>query len=94
VISAARVTGDHPLTEGFSAFRLIAHNGLPIDPGDGLVLADAAGQPVLVLVDYGVEGGQVLVLADIGSLNLNDRKEHERDNFRFLVNLASYAWER
>jgi len=94
VINAARVTGDHPLIEGFSALRLIASNGLPINPGDGVVLADAAGQAVLVLVDYGEAGGQVLVLADIGSLDLSDRREHERDNFKFLRNLACYAWER
>ncbi len=93
-ITAARVAGDHPLIENLSALRLIANNGLPISLQAGETLAEVSGQAALGLVDYGGAGGQVLVLSDLGSLDLYDFGRHERDNFTFLRNLARYARDR
>jgi hypothetical protein len=60
----------------------------------GETLAELEGQTALGLVDYGRVGGQVLILSDLGSLDLYDFRQHERDNFAFLRNLASYARDR
>lgn len=87
----ASVTGAHPLTENLPSLNIVASNGLPIRLKTGETLADVLGQAALVLVDYGGAGGQVLVLSDLGSLNLYDRREHESGYFAFLRNLARYA---
>lgn len=93
-IPAALITSAHALTDRLSGLRLIADNGLPIRMQAGEMLAELEGQAALGLVDYGAAGGQVLILSDLGSLDLYDRREHERDNFTFLRNLASYAQDR
>jgi hypothetical protein len=92
--TAARVVGDHPLTENLSGLRLVANNGLPISLEAGEVLAELGGQAALGLVAYGGAGGEVLILSDLGSLDLYDPRRHERDNLRFLRNLARYARDR
>ena len=92
--TAARVASAHPLTERLSGLRLIANNGLPISLQAGETLAELGGQAALGLVDYGGAGGEVLILADLGSLDLYDFRHHERDNFAFLRNLARYARDR
>jgi hypothetical protein len=92
--TAARVVSDHPLTEKLSGLRLIANNGLPISLQAGEILAELGGQAALGLVDYGDAGGEVLIVSDLGSLDLYDSKHHERDNLAFLRNLARYARER
>ena len=92
--TAARIASAHPLTENLSGLRLIANNGLPISLQAGETLAEVGGQAALGLVDYGGAGGQVLVLSDLGSLDLYDFGHHERDNFVFLRNLARYARDR
>ena len=74
--------------------RLIANNGLPISLGAGETLAEVGGQAALGLVDYGEAGGQVLVLSDLGMLDLYDFGRRAKDNFTFLQNLARYARER
>ena len=68
--------------------------GLPISLQAGETLAEVGGQAALGLVDYGGAGGQVLILSDLGSLDLYDFGHHERDNFAFLRNLARYARDR
>ena len=93
-ITAARFASDHPLTENLSALRMIAKNGLPISLQAGETLAEVGGLVALGLVDYGGAGGQVLIMSDLGSLDLYDFREHETDNFRFLRNLARYASDR
>jgi hypothetical protein len=94
IITAARVAGDHPLTENLSGLPLIANNGLPISLQAGETLAERGGQAALGLVDYGGAGGEVLILSDLGSLDLYDFRHHERDNFAVLRNLARYARDR
>jgi hypothetical protein len=92
--SRARVISTHPLSENIYTLVLIANNGLPIRLQAGEMLAEVEGQVALGLVDFGGAGGQVLILSDLGLLNLYDFREHERDNFAFLRNLASYARDR
>jgi len=93
-ISVARVAGAHPLTENLSGLRLIANNGLSISLQAGEILAEMGGQAALGLVDYGGAGGRVLILSDLGSLDLYDSRQGGRDNFAFLRNLARYARDR
>ena len=93
-IAASRIANSHPLTENLSVLRLIAHNGLPINLQTGEVLAEIGGQVVLGLVDYGDAGGLVVALSDLGSLDIYDFRQHEKDNFTFLRNLARYARDR
>jgi hypothetical protein len=92
--TAAHVTSAHPLTENLSVLRLVANNGLPISLQAGETLAEVGGQAALGLVDYGGAGGQVLILSDLGSLDLYDFRHHEIDNLAFLRNLARYARDR
>jgi len=73
---------------------LIANNGLPISLQEGKTLAEMEGQAALALVDYGGAGGQVLILSDLGLLDLYDFGQHERDSIALLRNLARYARDR
>jgi hypothetical protein len=93
-LTAALVVGDHRLTEEQMGLRLIAGNGLPISLQGGEALAEVSGQVALGLVDYGGAGGQVLALADLGSLDPYDFGRRESDNSTFLRNLARYARDR
>ena len=93
-ISVARVTSAHPVTENLAALILIANNGLPISMQAGETLAEVKGQTALGLVDYGEAGGQVLIMSDLGLLQLYDFGQHEGDSIAFLRNLARYARDR
>ena len=83
----AQTTGDHPLMAGISTLQLFEENGVPFALAKGQVLAEASGEPVVALVDYGNAGGQVLVLADMGILG-------SVDNLTFWQNLAGYTRSR
>ncbi len=93
-VSDARVTSAHPLAGSSIGLRMLANSGLPISLRAGETLAVVGEQTALGLVDYGSAGGQVLVLSDLGSLDLYDFRHGERDNFTFLRNLARYARDR
>jgi len=88
------VAGFHPLTGDLFDLGLIANNGLPLSLQGGEVLAEAQGQVAIGLLDYGGAGGEVLALSDLGSLDLYNPREGERDNLDFLRNLARYARDR
>jgi hypothetical protein len=90
----ALVASDHPLTENLSSLYMLANNGLSINLQSGEVLAEINDQVALGLVAYGEAGGQVLVLSDVGMLDLYDFGQRDQDNFTFLRNLARYARER
>jgi hypothetical protein len=92
--TTARVVSAHPLTEKLSGLRLIANNGLPISLQPGETLAELGGKAALGLVDYGGVGGEVLILSDLGSLDLYDFRDHEGDSLAFLRNVARYARDR
>lgn len=89
--SAATTVGEHPLMRGAGSLAMIAGNTVPFTMAEGLVLAEAAGQPAAGLVGYGTAGGEVLVLADIGMLQPLSMLPPEVDNLGFLRNLAAYA---
>jgi len=54
----------------------------------GLELIQAAGRPLAVLLDYGEQGGQVLVIVDLGILQVD---RNGAKNLGFLKNIAYYA---
>ena len=92
-IALARTTSAHPLIENVSGLRLITGNGLPITLQKGETLAEIEGQTALGLADYGEAGGQILILSDLGLLDLYNSGRDGRDNFTFLRNLARYSRE-
>jgi hypothetical protein len=80
----------HPLMEGVTDIALYEENSVPFTLEQGEVLAQAEGQNVVALVDYGSGGGQVLVLGDVGILG----SIPESYNLPFWLNLARYARSR
>jgi len=87
----AKAEAEHPLMELAGYLEMIEGNGVPFTIDSGIILALADGEPAIALVDYGDEGGQVLIVADIGILFDYGRGGR---NLAFLKNLAAYAWER
>jgi hypothetical protein len=90
----ARVVGTHPITGDLSDLVMLPDNGLRLTLQGGVVLAEAQGEPAIALLDVGSAGGQILVLSDLGLLDLSNPGEGERDNLDFLRNLASYVRRR
>jgi len=90
-VRQAQAEGQHPLVAGVSTLDLANNNGVPFELPGGAgdeVLAQAGGAPVVALVDYGSQGGQVLVLADVGLLGA---EWGPPANMTFWRNLAQYA---
>ncbi|MEJ2732941.1 MAG: M28 family peptidase [Anaerolineae bacterium] len=90
----ASIEGKHPLMEGLQTLRLSEGNGVPFGlsgESEGQVLAMAGNVPAAALVAYGDAGGEVLVLADVGSLSSLWEWPH---NYPFWQNLARYARSR
>jgi hypothetical protein len=87
----ARVAGTHPLVGNLFDLVMLPDNGLPLTPQGGETLAEAQGEVAISLMDYGGAGGQVLALSDLGSLDLYNPRQGDRDNLDFLRNLARYA---
>ena len=91
--SEAAVTGSHELVEGVAELAMLADNaiGLAASGQTGESLAEVEGTPVVVLVEHGGEGGEVLALGDVGMLI---SQGGQPSNFRFWQNLAQYAASR
>jgi hypothetical protein len=83
----AEVVGSEPLTAGVETLWLASDNGVPFDVehGDATVLATVEDELVVVLLEVGDSGGQVLVLSDLGIIG--DGRS-EGDNPTFWLNLA------
>jgi hypothetical protein len=83
----AEVVGSEPLTAGVETLWLASDNGVPfdVDDGDATVLATVEDDLVMVLLEVGDSGGQVLVLSDLGILGDG---RGEGDNPTFWLNLA------
>ena len=91
--SEAEVVGEHDLVDGVDTLAMVSGNGVALSPVgvDDLVLAQADGALVAVLVAHGDAGGEVVALGDIGMLV---SQGGEPSNFRFWQNLAQYAASR
>ena len=89
----AQAKGDHPLVAGVDVLELGQGNGVPFDlsGGDWQVLATVEGKAAAALADYGADGGQVLVLADVAMLSAGWT---DITNLPFWRNLAGYARSR
>jgi len=83
----------HPLTMGLARLRLVGGNAVPFTYQKGQDLSRAEGKPVVALIPFGNEGGEVLV---VGDLTIFDRRPDEgrATNLDFWLNLAEYAKER
>ena len=89
--SEASAVTDHPLLADAASLELGWDNGIPfsfLGSASTQVLAEADGQPVVALVDFGDAGGQVIVLADLGMRTTAGGEPH---NLVFWRNLARYA---
>jgi len=83
----------HPLTERLGRLRLAGRNAVPFTYQSGQDLARAGGKSVVALIPFGDQGGEVLVVGDLG---IFDRRSDEARaaNLDFWLNLAEYAQER
>jgi hypothetical protein len=91
--SQAYTEGGSPLVEGIKVLEIVATNGVSFsleELAQSQVLAQADGEPAVALVDYGQNGGQVLILADLGILGATWGPPA---NLTFWRNLARYARE-
>jgi hypothetical protein len=88
----ANSAGNHALIDGAQYLSMFGNNAVPmrVDAGEVLATADG-GKPVMVIVDIGSQGGQVLVVADLGLLMDNGSGAK---NFQLIKNIAQYARER
>jgi hypothetical protein len=85
--------GAHPLVQDVEVISLADSNGVPFSYETGETLAEAQGDVVMALVPSGDEGGEVLVIADLGILRASWAEEVAR-NLPLWVNLAQYAKNR
>lgn len=83
----------HPLTEGLNRLRLAGTNVVPFTYQNGQDLARAGGKSVVALIPFGNQGGEVLVVGDLGIFDRR-RDEERAANLDFWLNLAEYARER
>jgi hypothetical protein len=86
--STARATVEHPLTENAGYLTFYEGQGVPFSMENGTELFRAAGRPIVGLVDYGDQGGQILVIADLGILQADSQGPR---NLEFLRNIARFA---
>ena len=87
----ALAIAEHPLTENATYLACYDGNAVPFRMENGLELIRYAGSPLVRFVEYGDQGGQVLVIADIGILQADS---NGAKNFEFLKNIAHYASSR
>ena len=80
--------GRHPITSEVSYLTLYAGNGVPFDMDEGVVLVQVNGQPSVGLVEYGDQGGEVLVVSDISLLF---DSSGDGNNLPFIKNIVNYA---
>lgn len=81
---------EHPLTANAKYLTFYEGKGVRFGMDTGTVLFQADGYPIVGLVDYGDQGGQVLVIADLGILQIDFQGPK---NMEFVKNIAAYARE-
>lgn len=89
--SIAKAVIDHPLTEKAAYLTYNPMYGVPFTMKNGVELMQADYKSIVGLVDYGEQGGQVLVIADLGILQTF---KVGAKNLQFLKNIAAYARSR
>ncbi|MEJ2190210.1 MAG: M28 family peptidase, partial [Acidobacteriota bacterium] len=91
--SEATVVTVHELVTGVDALTMVTDNavGLMGPGGSGLTLATVNDDPVMVLVQHGTNGGEVLALGDLGMLV---SQGGQPTNFTFWQNLVRFAASR
>ncbi len=91
--SEATVIGSHELVDGVETLAMVSDNavGLRGIGGSGFTLAVTNDDPVMVLVQHGTNGGEVLALGDLGMLI---SQGGQASNFSFWQNLVGYAASR
>lgn len=79
---------EHPLTKDATYLTLLGENTVAFNMKNGSVLIRGIGSPLVGLVDYGTNGGQVLVISELGLIqeSLKGGK-----NMQFIKNLAHFA---
>jgi hypothetical protein len=87
----ALAVSEHPLTDNAAYLSYYQYNGVSFSMKAGSELYRASGIPIVGLVDYGEQGGQVLVVADVGMLQLD---KNGAKNLEFLKNIARFATTR
>jgi hypothetical protein len=87
----AKAVVDHPLTEKATFLTYNSMYGVPFTMENGVELMQADFKPIVGLVNYGGQGGQVLVIADLGILQTI---KVGAKNLQFLKNIALYARSR
>ena len=78
----------HPITAEVSYLALYSGNGVPFDMNTGVDLVQVNGQPSVGLVEYGDQGGEVLVVSDISLLF---DSSGDANNLPFIKNIVNYA---
>ena len=86
--SIAVAATEHPLTANAEYLFFYDGQSVPFRMETGLELIRAAARPLVGLVDYGNQGGQILVIADLGILQVDS---NGAKNIEFLKNIARYA---
>jgi hypothetical protein len=87
--SEAEVSEAHRLVAGVDVLAMLSNNAIGLTPGEqGQTLATTNGTAVVVHVEHGDEGGEVLALGDI---SMFISQSGQPSNFRFWQNLAQYA---
>lgn len=86
----ARVIADTALTADVENVHVTLDSGIPFTITTGQVLAASRGMAALALVPFGA--GEVIVMADVGSLAAGFSQSPE--NLTFWNNLAAYALHR
>ena len=86
---SAVAVSDHPLTSNATYLTLQGGNTVAfyMKSGQALFLA-VSRRPLVGLVDYGEQGGQILVIAEMG---LVQTSTGGAKNIQFVINIAHYA---
>lgn len=86
--NTAQAISEHPLTLDAPYLTLSGDNAVAFSMTNGLSLIRGASHPLVGLVDYGPQGGQILVIAELGLIK--DSGDGAK-NMQFIKNIAHYA---
>jgi hypothetical protein len=87
----AEAAAEHVLTDKAGTLLTYGDAGVTFTLKSGEVLYTSDGLPIVALIEHGENGGQLLVIGDLGLLIDNG---NSGDNLQFLKNLAAFAQDR